>query len=95
MAETMHCGHESRTAVLCCTHLAQKTVGKLYWVPADPENPKTAWCAVCERARVADRGWHDAADAVAQWCWVCHGCFEARARAAFKRVELPGIATED
>lgn len=42
MSDPIHCGHADRSPVLCCTHIAHKTVGKIHWVPADAGNPKTA-----------------------------------------------------
>ena len=43
-------------------------------VPAEGSEPTQAWCEVCENARIADHGWYDYADSVAQWLLVCEEC---------------------
>ena len=88
------CEHANQAPVMACVHISRKTVLKILWVAADGDDPKTAWCAVCEKARIKDRGWYDYADSVAQWCWVCGGCFLARASKALSVKQLPGTRAE-
>ncbi len=73
--------HGESEAVLCCQHIGHQACDCIYCIPADDENPQTAWCNVCESARLAERGWFDAADTVADWGWLCGACL-ADARAA-------------
>lgn len=66
--------HGVSVAVLACIHIQQKP-STIFMVPADDAFETQAWCAGCEDARMADQGWYDAADAVAQWAYICNGCF--------------------
>ena len=88
------CNNPNLPPVMSCVHIAQKAVSKIYWLPADGEDPKMAWCNICEKARIRDRGWNDYADSVAQRCWVCGGCFLVRAKSALKLVKLPSVRSE-
>jgi hypothetical protein len=60
---------------MACTHVVKGGVLTLFAVPADSENDTLAWCAECEAARIADKGWYDAADAVANWGFICGECY--------------------
>ena len=61
--------------VISCIHVRSHKVAELFIVPADTDGEAMAWCETCEAARIADRGWYDQADAVAQWAFICSGCF--------------------
>ncbi len=103
MSALISCGrHGERLPVLACVHLRSTFPKALFVVPADDEWPATAWCGLCEEARLADRGWYDAADAVAQWDWSCTRCLEdsiARAQhttfAAGPAVQTPEVRSDE
>lgn len=71
--------HGSSKPVLACTHIVQAKPSQffsaIYEVPADHENDIQAWCQPCEDARILDKGWYGAADAVADWTFVCTKCY--------------------
>jgi hypothetical protein len=74
-ANTLHCDrHGLAEKAIVCQHLLQPGEGGYYVVPAEAGDPAQAWCEICERARIADRGWYDYADGVAQWLLVCTEC---------------------
>ncbi len=87
--------HGPREKAIVCRHLPQPTEGGYFAVPAEAGEPAQAWCQVCEDARIADHGWYDYADSVAQWLLVCTECL---ARAVKKRSlihEFAGEVTPD
>jgi hypothetical protein len=82
--------HGVCSAVMACAHVAVAPLDVIYFVPADDEYPDQAWCGACEVARMDDQGWNDAADAVAQWRWLCHGCVSDALGAAGEWVLVEG-----
>ena len=86
----MHCGtHGHAERVIACRHVRNGGRLRLYTVPADEECPLQAWCGRCEAARMKDKGWYDHADSVADWAYICSGCFEFVANRAKSIFEFP------
>ena len=78
---------------MVCRHLLTGEVSDLFIVPADDEEGAQAWCARCENARLADGGWYDKADAVAEWRLVCATCYQAAADRAQSVTVYEGVTT--
>lgn len=92
----MHCGtHGHSERVIACCHVRRGGRLRLFVVPADDECELQAWCGTCERARMKDHGWHDHASGVADWAYICSGCFEFVASRAISLCELPAVETPE
>lgn len=92
----MRCdAHGSASPVIACRHVRDGGSLRLFVVPADAEFPLQVWCDACERARVQDKGWHEHADTVADWAYLCGGCYGQAASRALSIDELPAIETPE
>ena len=75
LKESINCKKHGVSAVwLSCQHLFANQASEVFLTAPEDTEPGTIWCAVCEVARIRDRGWYDDADSVAQWQVMCYNC---------------------
>ncbi|MGR8933414.1 MAG: hypothetical protein ACU837_03395 [Gammaproteobacteria bacterium] len=95
-SEKLKCDiHGTKELVLCCQHLAKKSLHQIFFVPSDEEEGATVWCSVCEDARILDKGWYEYADSVANWTCICSDCFSQLIDDCDEYIEYEGITTPD
>ena len=68
--------HGTSHATFVCQHLP-KNLGRGFYCADDPNDPQPdAWCAECERIRLAEGEWNDTSEAFAKITLLCAGCYE-------------------
>ena len=81
--ESISCiNHGDCEPVIACYHVACSHPEIIYFLGAEDDDPATAWCDVCEAARMKDLGWYDYADTIAKWSWVCFDCVKTQCQEA-------------
>jgi len=68
--------HGVSQAVIACIHVVRADATHVYLMRASGDSYMQAWCAACEDARIADRGWNERAEEVAQLSIICRACLD-------------------